>query len=72
MIGIVAGSLGGCTVPLQFFLDAMRTVSQAVPHSWAVDAWDSSCSTAPAWPTSPASLAVLAAFAAASWRWRRC
>lgn len=40
VIGIVAGSLGGCTVPMQFFPAAMQRVARLTPHYWAVDAWD--------------------------------
>lgn len=65
VIGIVAGSLGGCTVPLQFFPDAMRTVSRAVPHGWAVDAWEQLVFDGAGLADIAGELAVLAAFAAA-------
>lgn len=40
IIGIVLAALGGCMVPLEVFPDAMRAVAHAVPHSWAVTAWE--------------------------------
>jgi ABC-2 type transport system permease protein len=37
--GIVLGALGGCMVPLEVFPDGMLTVAKAVPHYWAMTAW---------------------------------
>lgn len=37
--GIVLGALGGCMVPLEVFPAAMLTVAKAVPHYWAMTAW---------------------------------
>jgi ABC-2 type transport system permease protein len=39
LVGIGLGALGGCMIPLEIFPDAMRTVSRAVPHSWAMQGW---------------------------------
>lgn len=38
-VGIVLGALGGCMVPLEIFPPAMATVARAVPHYWAMTAW---------------------------------
>lgn len=38
-LGIALGGIGGCMVPLEVFPDAMRTVAHAVPHYWAMTAW---------------------------------
>jgi len=65
IVGIVAGALGGCMVPLEVFPDAMRTVSRAVPHSWAVDAWDQLVRDGAGLGDIASNLGVLAAFAAA-------
>jgi ABC-2 type transport system permease protein len=37
--GIVLGALGGCMVPLEVFPESMLTVAKAVPHYWAMTAW---------------------------------
>lgn len=39
VVGIVLGALGGCMVPLDVFPETMRTVARAVPHFWAMRAW---------------------------------
>jgi ABC-2 type transport system permease protein len=39
VIGIVLGALGGCMVPLEVFPGAMVSVAHAVPHFWAIRAW---------------------------------
>lgn len=38
-VGIVLGALGGCMVPLEVFPASMLTVAKAVPHYWAMKAW---------------------------------
>jgi len=62
-VGVALGALGGCMVPLEIFPPAMLTVAHAVPHFWAMTAWqrlifDGDGVTAIAGP-----LAVLALFA---------
>jgi ABC-2 type transport system permease protein len=39
VIGIVLGALGGCMVPLEIFPSGMQAIAHAVPHYWAVTAW---------------------------------
>jgi ABC-2 type transport system permease protein len=39
VIGIVLGALGGCMVPLEVFPPGMQAVAHAVPHYWAITAW---------------------------------
>lgn len=39
VIGIVLGALGGCMVPLEIFPAAMESLAHAIPHYWAVRAW---------------------------------
>jgi len=38
-LGIALGGLGGCMVPLEVFPDTMRTIAHAIPHYWAMTAW---------------------------------
>jgi ABC-2 type transport system permease protein len=38
-LGIALGGLGGCMVPLEVFPDSMRTIAHAIPHYWAMTAW---------------------------------
>lgn len=38
-VGITLASIGGCTVPLEVFPAAMVTFAHAVPHYWAITAW---------------------------------
>jgi ABC-2 type transport system permease protein len=38
-LGIALGGLSGCMVPLEVFPDTMRTVAHAIPHYWAMTAW---------------------------------
>ena len=38
-IGIALGALGGCMAPLEIFPDAMVKVAHAIPHYWAMTAW---------------------------------
>jgi ABC-2 type transport system permease protein len=35
--GLVLGAVGGCMVPPEVFPEAMRTISRATPHAWALD-----------------------------------
>jgi len=39
IIGVIAGAIGGCIVPLELFPSTMQTVAHLVPQFWAVDAW---------------------------------
>jgi ABC-2 type transport system permease protein len=39
IVGIVLGALGGCMVPIEVFPPAMVAVAHAVPHYWAIVAW---------------------------------
>jgi ABC-2 type transport system permease protein len=39
-IGIAFGMLGGCMWPLEVVGDTVRTIGHAVPHAWAMDAWN--------------------------------
>ena len=64
IVGMVAGALGGCMVPLEVFPDSMRTVARAVPHYWAVDAWESLVFDGAGIAEIAVNLAVLAAIAA--------
>jgi ABC-2 type transport system permease protein len=63
IIGIVLGALGGCMVPLEVFPPAMETVAHAVPHFWAVRAWQQLIFDGAGVGTILPSLAVLAATA---------
>lgn len=38
MAGLLLAALGGCMFPLELFGPTMRSVANAVPHAWAVDA----------------------------------
>ena len=60
---IVLGALGGCMVPLEVFPPAMDTVAHAVPHFWAVRAWQQLIFDGAGVGTILPSLAVLAATA---------
>lgn len=37
IVGLVLGALGGCMVPLEVFPPSMRTIANGVPHTWALD-----------------------------------
>lgn len=39
IVGIVAGVLGGCIVPLEIFPPALVAAAHAVPQYWAVEGW---------------------------------
>ncbi len=40
MAGLLLAALGGCMFPLEFFGPTMRSVANAIPHAWAVDAFN--------------------------------
>jgi ABC-2 type transport system permease protein len=62
-VGIVLGALGGCMVPLEVFPDTMRDVAKAVPHYWAMTAWQRLIFDGDRIGSIAADLLVLAAFA---------
>jgi ABC-2 type transport system permease protein len=64
VVGIILGALGGCTVPLEVFPQRMRTAARAVPHYWAVDAWEALIYRQGDLRDITPNLAVLATFAA--------
>ncbi|MCD9625542.1 ABC transporter permease [Rhabdothermincola salaria] len=39
IVGITLGALGGCMVPIEVFPPAMLAIAHAVPHYWAIVAW---------------------------------
>lgn len=39
-VAIAMGMLGGCMFPLDIVPAVLRTIGHALPHAWAVDAWD--------------------------------
>ena len=65
VIGIVLGALGGCMVPLEIFPPAMESLAHAVPHYWAVRAWQQLIFDGEGVAAILPSLAVLGGFAAA-------
>lgn len=66
VIGIVLGALGGCMVPLEVFPAAMEAVAHAVPHFWAVRAWQQLVFDGDGVSAILPSLAALTGFAAAA------
>ena len=38
-LGMILGLVGGTMVPMEVFPDAIRTLSHATPHAWAMDAF---------------------------------
>jgi ABC-2 type transport system permease protein len=65
VIGIVLGALGGCMVPLEIFPPAMDAVAHAVPHYWAIRAWQQLVFDGDGVAAIAPSLVVLAGFAGA-------
>lgn len=64
-IGLVLAALGGCMVPLEVFSPTMRGVAHAVPHYWAMVAWQRLIFDGGGIGAIAVPLLVLAAFAAA-------
>ena len=74
--GLALGSLGGCMVPLGFMPDFMQTVAKAIPHSWAITAFQSLIRDGGGIDTVATNVIVLAGYAAvllalARWRLRQ-
>jgi ABC-2 type transport system permease protein len=63
-VGLVAGMLGGTMWPLEVVPPIMRTIGHAVPHAWAMDAWQALIFDGAGLGGILTELAVLAAFAA--------
>ena len=74
--GLALGALGGCMIPLGFMPEVMQTVAKAIPHSWAITAFQSLITGGGGIDTVLLNVTVLAGFAVvllglASWRFRR-
>lgn len=74
--GLALGALGGCMVPLGFMPDFMQTVAKAIPHSWAITAFQSLIRDGGGIDTVATNVVVLAGYAAvllalATWRFRK-
>ena len=63
VIGLVAGALGGCMIPLEVFPSPMATLARLTPHYWAMDAWQSLIFDDAGLRTIAPNLAVLVGFA---------
>lgn len=63
-LGLLFGLLGGAMVPADIFPDAMRTLSRATPHAWAVEALRSLGEPGTGLGTIAPQVAVLLGFAA--------
>lgn len=62
-VGIALGALGGCMMPVEIFPPVMRTVAHAVPHYWAMTAWQQLVFDGDGVAALAGPLAVLAGFA---------
>lgn len=62
-IAIAMAMLGGCMFPLDMVPAFLRTIGHAMPHAWAVDAWDTLLLDAGGLSDIDTELAVLALFA---------
>jgi len=60
---IAMAMLGGCMFPLDMVPSVLRTIGHAMPHAWAVDAWDALLLDGAGIGGIATELAVLAAFA---------
>jgi ABC-2 type transport system permease protein len=63
-LGLVLGALGGCMVSRDAFPPALRSLSRAIPHAWALDGWQRLIDDGAGIGAIAPDLAVLAAFAA--------
>jgi ABC-2 type transport system permease protein len=62
-LGLVLGALGGCMVSRDAFPPALRSLSRAIPHAWALDGWQRLIDDGAGIGAIAPDLAVLAAFA---------
>ena len=74
--GLALGALGGAMVPLGFMPEIMQTIAKAIPHSWAITAFQSLIRDGGGIDTVLVNVAVLAGYAVvllglASWRFRK-
>jgi ABC-2 type transport system permease protein len=65
--GIVLGALGGCTIPAEIFPPPMLALAHAVPHYWAMTAWQTLIFDGGGLGDIAGSLAILVGFAAVLW-----